>query len=180
MQTPFWTPISDELNRKVKNRMLNSWKTWLAVSWLVLSNALSVNEWSFFKWCWEWHHWHSLSILQNDIGSVAHQPFSFKRDYFRAHFVIHFRCNTKLHSLSSLRYPIGQEILHMKNLESNWNQSLNKNKRAVLRFPTTHLWGQNRNGGSMFVPVTFHNNSVLHTTKHFRRSSSGAGRHWII
>lgn len=114
------------------------------------------------------------------IGSVAHQRFSFKRDYFRVHFVIHFRCITKLHSLSSLRCPIGQEILHMKNLESNWNQSLNKNKSAVLRFPTTHLWGQNRNGGSILVPVTFHDNNVLHTTKHFHRSSSGAGRQCII
>lgn len=62
----------------------------------------------------------------------------------------------------------------------NWNQSWNKNKRAVLRFPTTHLWGLSRNDGSMFVLLTFHNNSVLQTTKHFHSINIGAVRDWII
>lgn len=102
-----------------------SFEAWLAVCWLLLSNVLSISEWWFFfvsnaenditeipsqlqrKMCDQMDE-------DQDISSVAHQPFPFKSAYFPVHFRIHFRCITKLYSLSSLRCPIGQEILHRK------------------------------------------------------------------
>lgn len=50
--------------------------------------------------------------------------------------------------------------------------------RAVLYFPKTHLWGQNRIYGSLFVLLKFHNNCVLHATKHWSNNRSSVVRHW--
>lgn len=142
------------------------------------------------KWRGKCRLWNSFSIWREgecehmsekrDIGSVANQPFSFQRDYFLVHFVIHFRCITKPHSLSSFPMPYRlKKFRTWRTLSRTEIKAKIKTKAAGLRFFPRSI-SEDR-VEEVFVPLTFHSKKCLtHNKTFFAKAVFVQSRHRVL
>lgn len=125
--------------------------------------------------------------MEGMTWAQAENPaFSVQRDGFPVHFVIHFRCITKQHSLSSFRCPIGRGSAR----EEPWVEIKAKikakpNQGTCAEFSTSRLRSQNGNGWQRrwhFTTQVSHllwwsSNSISFSSKRCRISNSRLNRH---
>lgn len=140
-----------------------------------LSEAQSIKM-ANLKWRAKCRLWNSFSIRREGecehmsekchVGSVANQPFSFQRDYFPVHFVIHFRCITKPYSLSSFALPHRpKKFRTWRTLSRAEIKGKIKTKAAALRF--FHDASPRTEWRRCLCRWHFTAKSVWHTAKHF-------------
>lgn len=106
--------------------------------------------------------WVNTRMEGTTWAQAANPAFSVQRDGFPVHFVIHFRCITKQHSLSSFRCPIGQESAR----EEPWVEIKAKIKAKLnqgICAEFSHLPSPITEWRRVAAPLTFHNASVSPT-----------------